>query len=140
MPAWFTSGHGPFIHTHPPIHMADDLRRRPAEFVRYRRLAGRAAAPAGRRARFRDCRQSNREIQARILQRGPHELRGMDDIWQAAMRMIHRHGAFAPRACARRADDCLDAGNRASWILWYRVLAAIECLQAATPAQGEAVH
>jgi hypothetical protein len=119
--------------------MPDDPRRRPAEFVRSGRRAGRGPRP-GRRVRFRDCRRSNKEIQARILQRWPHELRGMDDIWQTAMRMIHRHGAFAPRACARRADDCLDAGNRTSWVLWFRVLAAIERLQAATPAQGEAVH
>jgi hypothetical protein len=119
--------------------MPDDPRRRTAEFVRSGRRSGRAQW-ARRQVRFRDCRQSNREIQARILQRGPQELRGMDDIWQIAMRMIHRHGAYAPRACARRADDCLDAGNRTSWILWYRVLAAIERLQAVTPAQGEAVH
>lgn len=54
--------------------------------------------------------------------------------------MIGRHGAAALQACADRADDSLDVGNRNSWVVWYRVLHAVARLQATAPADGEAVH
>jgi hypothetical protein len=54
--------------------------------------------------------------------------------------MIGRHGANALQACADRADHLLDAGDRHSWVVWYRVLHAVARLQATAPADGETVH
>jgi hypothetical protein len=71
---------------------------------------------------------------------GSDDLRCVDDIWRTALSMIGRHGANALQACADRADHLLDAGDRHSWVVWYRVLHAVARLQATAPADGETVH
>jgi hypothetical protein len=104
--------------------MAEDLHRRPAAFARRRR---RRAAPSGRR-------------RTRPLLRRPHDAAAIGDIWITALRMIDDHGINALRACARRADESLAAGDPSGCVLWYRVVYAIDRWQAPAPATGEAVH
>jgi len=96
--------------------MADDLQRRPIALARRRR---RRAAPPARRS---------------------HDAAVLDDIWKTALRMIDDHGVNALRACARRADESLAAGDAKGCVLWYRVVYAIDRWQAPAPAGGEAVH
>ena len=58
----------------------------------------------------------------------------------AALAMVKRYGDDAMLEASERADQLLDEGNMAGAETWHRILNAIERLQAAKPAEGEAVH
>jgi hypothetical protein len=112
--------------------MAQDPRRchadRPRHDPRRRPVARRRGRPV------------SRAVPGRAIACEPDDPRSPGEVWRTALRMIGRHGAAALQACADRADDSLDAGDRDSWVIWYRVLHAIARLQATAPAEGEAVH
>jgi transposase-like protein len=52
------------------------------------------------------------------------------DIWEAATRVIHEHGANARAEAARQTRMAARSGDRAGWRHWRRVRRAIEALQA----------
>jgi hypothetical protein len=62
------------------------------------------------------------------------------DIWKMALLMLRRYGADAAVATAKRADEFLDAGDQDGWVVWYRIVHAIQRLLAEEPSKGEAVH
>ena len=62
------------------------------------------------------------------------------DVWQAAVLLMKRYGDDAMLEAAQRAERLLDEGDMAGAEVWHRILNAIERLQPAKPAEGEAVH
>lgn len=57
-----------------------------------------------------------------------------------ALLMLRRYGDNAAVATAERADEFLDAGDQEGWVLWYRIVYAIQRLLSETPSEGEAVR
>jgi hypothetical protein len=62
------------------------------------------------------------------------------DIWLSAKAMIQRYGSNAGIEAVERADDLLGKGDTDGSLVWRRILAAIEKLQAEKPAPGENVN
>jgi hypothetical protein len=62
------------------------------------------------------------------------------EVWQCAMLIVKRYGNDAMLEAAARFDKLLDEGDMAGCEVWYRILNAIERLQATNPAEGETVQ
>jgi hypothetical protein len=62
------------------------------------------------------------------------------DIWRSAQALIKQHGQDAPIQAAMRADAMLDKGDLDGYVVWKRILRAVEGLQGPAPKPGEAVH
>jgi hypothetical protein len=59
------------------------------------------------------------------------------DIWTAALLMVKRYGDDAMLEAAARADQLLEDGDMVGAKTWYRILNAIERLQAKALVDGE---
>lgn len=62
------------------------------------------------------------------------------DIHCAAWLMIRRYGEDAATQAAMRGDPVLAKGDLDGMLVWLAIVRAIERLQAAGPAEGEAAH
>jgi hypothetical protein len=62
------------------------------------------------------------------------------EIWAAASVMVKRYGGDAMLEAATRGKRLLEDGDPLGAGTWYRILDAIERLQAKAPAEGEKVH
>ena len=62
------------------------------------------------------------------------------DIWRTAKLMIDRHGDDAPIQAAMRADELMAAGDLDGRAIWFRIVRAIEELQAPAPPEGTRVN
>lgn len=55
------------------------------------------------------------------------------DIWRTAKLMIDKHGEDAAIQAAMRADELMAAGDMDGRAVWFRIIRAIEDLQAPAP-------
>ena len=62
------------------------------------------------------------------------------DIYRSAQVLVKHHGPDAPIHAAMRADELLEAGDLDGYVVWKRILRAVEELQETAPKSGEAVH
>lgn len=62
------------------------------------------------------------------------------DIWRTAKLLIDKHGADAPIQAAMRADELMAAGDMDGRAIWFRIVRAIEELQATAPPDGTRVN
>ena len=61
-------------------------------------------------------------------------------IGQTARALLECYNAYALLMAATHADRLYEAGERRRAAVWYRVVVAIERLQAKAPAEGDKVH
>lgn len=62
------------------------------------------------------------------------------DIWRTAKLLIDKHGADAPVQAAMRADELIAAGDMDGRAIWFRIVRAIEDVQATAPPDGTRVN
>lgn len=62
------------------------------------------------------------------------------DIWRTAKLMIDKHGDDAPIQAAMRADELMAAGDMDGRAIWFRIVRAIEELQATAPPTATRVN
>ena len=62
------------------------------------------------------------------------------DIYRSANLLVKQHGEDASIEAAKRADAMLKAGDRDGYVVFKRILRAVEELQGMVPKSGEAVH
>ncbi len=62
------------------------------------------------------------------------------DIYRSANLLVKRHGEDAPIEAAMRADAMLDKGDLDGFLVWKRVLKAVEELLREEPREGERVN
>ena len=62
------------------------------------------------------------------------------DIWRAAHLLIERHGEVAALMAAQRADELIEDGDVEGWLIWRRIVAAIEEWQRLTPQESHEVN
>ena len=62
------------------------------------------------------------------------------DIWLSAGEMIQNYGRLARAEAADRAEDARQRGDSEGSVIWRRIFAAIEKLQADKPEPGERVQ
>jgi hypothetical protein len=59
------------------------------------------------------------------------------DIYRSAQVLIREHGEDAALEAAMRADAMLDKGDLEGYVMWKRVLRAVEEMQRESPRDGE---
>ncbi len=62
------------------------------------------------------------------------------DIYRSANVLVKRHGQDAPIKATMRTDALLETGDLGGYLVWRRILRAVEELQDTAPRPGEAVH
>jgi hypothetical protein len=62
------------------------------------------------------------------------------DIYRSAQVLIREHGEDAALEAAMRADAMLDKGDLEGYVMWKRVLRAVEEMQRKHPDNGERRH
>ena len=62
------------------------------------------------------------------------------DIWRTAAALLRLHGDAATFNAAQRADVLYDQGDLDGFIVWRKVIRAIEQLERQRPNAGEAVN
>ena len=62
------------------------------------------------------------------------------DIWRTAAFVLREHGDSARANAAQRADALYDKGDLDGFIVWRKVIRAIEQLERQRPNAGEAVN
>jgi hypothetical protein len=67
------------------------------------------------------------------------ELVKVSRIRSGAVLLVKRHGADAAMVAAQRADELLAAGDFEGCAVWKRILAAVDELTRAKPAESERV-
>jgi hypothetical protein len=62
------------------------------------------------------------------------------DIWRTAAFLLREHGGGATFNAAQRADALYDKGDLDGFIVWRKVIRAIEQLERQRPSAGEALN
>jgi hypothetical protein len=62
------------------------------------------------------------------------------DIWRTATSILREHGDGARANAAQRADALYDKGDLDGFMVWRKVIRAIEQLERQRPSAGEALN